>query len=407
MIESPLADVVSRQYERWTYPAPIEDLAQWTRDFHEFFDPSYAHRMLWPDRPYKPDLDILIAGCGTNQASVFAYRNPQARVLGVDISEASLSHQRYLKSKHDLANLELRRLPIEELATLGRDFDLIVSTGVLHHMADPAVGMRSLAQCLRPDGAIALMLYARYGRLGVEVMQSVFRDLGLKQNERSLALVRNTLEMLPATHPVRPYMQFAPDLSYDAGLVDTFLHGRDRSYTVEDCLELVTSAGLAFQGWINNECYYPETIIGFDSVTYAALADVPEETLWSVVDRLIARNGCHYFVACRPERPRERYAIEFPRVGFLDYVPALRHPTRINADSIERNGWRVPLNPSQVALLREIDGQRSIGEIVERYRIGVAHGVVPDLRTYAYNLFRSVWRLGYLTIGLERMLGRA
>ena len=114
-----------------------------------WFDPSHFHRMLWPDREYKTDHDILIAGCGTNQAAVFAYRNPGAKVVGVDISQPSLDHQQYLKDKHGLFNLELHLLPIEELPTLGLDFDLIVSTGVLHHLAEPKVGMNALGGCLR------------------------------------------------------------------------------------------------------------------------------------------------------------------------------------------------------------------------------------------------------------------
>ena len=66
-------------------------------------------------REYKPDLDILIAGCGTNQAAVFAFTNPDAKVVAVDISQPSLDHQQYLKDKHGLWNLELHLLPIEEL----------------------------------------------------------------------------------------------------------------------------------------------------------------------------------------------------------------------------------------------------------------------------------------------------
>ncbi|MDT5145482.1 MAG: hypothetical protein QOC58_127 [Mycobacterium sp.] len=31
-----------------------------------WFDPSRFQRNSWPDREYKPGLDILIAGCGTN-----------------------------------------------------------------------------------------------------------------------------------------------------------------------------------------------------------------------------------------------------------------------------------------------------------------------------------------------------
>jgi hypothetical protein len=34
-----------------------------------------------------------------------------------------------------------------------------------------------LAACLRPDGVIAIMLYARYWRIGVEVLQGVCRDV--------------------------------------------------------------------------------------------------------------------------------------------------------------------------------------------------------------------------------------
>jgi SAM-dependent methyltransferase len=168
----PRADVVTRQYERWKYPEPIQDLEGWIAGNWEWFDPLHAHRTLWPDRDYKADADILIAGCGTNQASVFAYTNPAARVIAIDISQPSLDHQQYLKDKHGLANLELNLLPIEEVSTLGLEFDLIVSTGVLHHMADPLVGMKAIGSCLRQDGALGVMLYAKYGRIGVDLLES-------------------------------------------------------------------------------------------------------------------------------------------------------------------------------------------------------------------------------------------
>ncbi len=93
MNQKPRADVVARQYERWRYPEPVYDLEAWVRSNWEWFDPAHAHRILWPDRAYKPDLDILIAGCGTNQAAVFAFANPAAKVVAIDISQPSLDHQ--------------------------------------------------------------------------------------------------------------------------------------------------------------------------------------------------------------------------------------------------------------------------------------------------------------------------
>src|ERR1700677_1278290 len=72
------ADVVSHQYERWRYPPPVEDLAAWSATNWDCFDPVHAHRIFWPDRDYRPDLDILIAGCGTNQAER-RFRSPRTQ----------------------------------------------------------------------------------------------------------------------------------------------------------------------------------------------------------------------------------------------------------------------------------------------------------------------------------------
>lgn len=38
------------------------------------------------------------------------------------------------------------------------------------------------------------------------------------------------------------------ELKYYAAVVDTFLHGRDRSYDVDDCIDLATSAGTRISG---------------------------------------------------------------------------------------------------------------------------------------------------------------
>jgi hypothetical protein len=48
--------------------------------------------------------------------------------------------------------------------------------------------MKALAECLRRDGAIGLMLYAKYGRAGVERLQSVFRELGLRQDDAAVGV---------------------------------------------------------------------------------------------------------------------------------------------------------------------------------------------------------------------------
>ena len=403
MNDDPRADVVSRQYERYRYPQPIQDLEAWVGNNWDWFDPVHAHRILWPDREYKPDLDILIAGCGTNQAAVFAFTNPAAKVVAVDVSQPSLDHQQYLKDKHGLWNLELHLLPIEELPTLGLDFDLIVSTGVLMVMADPLAGMKALAACLRPHGAIGVMLYAKYGRIGIEILQSVFDDLGLRQDDASVQMVKEMIAVLPADHPVQSYLRIAPDLQSDAGLVDTFLHGRDRSYTVDECIDLVTSAGLVFQGWLLNAPYYAHDLFAPAGGVDSAMNALPEAKIWSVMERIHTLNACHLFMACHPDRPKERYTIDFSTVDCLDYVPMMRLRCGLSGTEIFRPDWRMSLNAAQLPFVRNVDGRRTIREIAasvaqsgESPRASTA-----DLEKFARKLFQSLWCLDFVAMALN------
>ena len=363
MKTNPLDDTVSQQYERWIYPEPITDLPSWLSNNWQWFDPSHAHRLFWPDRDYQPDLEILIAGCGTNQAAVFAYNNPGAHVTAIDISSSSLKHHQFLKEKYGLKNLDLHRLPIEEIRTLGNDYDLIVSTGVLHHLADPNTGLQALAQCLRAGGVAAIMLYARYGRIGVEMLQGIFRDLNLQQDESSLEIARSAIALLPDDHPIRSYINIAPDLRYDAGLVDTFLHGRDRSYTVQDCLDLVASAGLEFQDWFMKTPYEPPTDKG--NPLLAAIASLSKEKQWAAMERINHRNACHFFMACKPERPPESYKPGDSEKQLLDSIPFYRYRCGTKDSKIFRPGLSLNLDQQQQALLRQIDGKLTIREIIE------------------------------------------
>ena len=403
MKDDPRADVVATQYERWRYPQPIQDLDVWVAENWQWFDPGHAHRILWPDREYKPDLDILIAGCGTNQAAMFAYTNPAAKVVAVDISQPSLDHQQYLKDKHGLWNLELHLLPIEELPTLGLDFDLVVSTGFLHHLANPAAGMKALAGCLRPDGALGVMLYAKCGRIGVELLESVFRDIGLRQDDGSVQIVKEAIAVLSPEHPVQGYLKLAADdLQFDTGLVDTFLHGRERSYSVDECIDLVTSAGLVFQGWLLKAPYYAHDLFTPPNGFYTAVNALPEAKLWSVMERVQTANACHFFMACRPERPKESYTIDFSTEDSLDYVPLFRLRCGVSDSEIFRPDWRLSLSAAQLPFVQHIDGRRTIREIAERVALtGMRRGDVASLEKFARKLFQALWRLDFLAMALN------
>jgi SAM-dependent methyltransferase len=401
--EDPRADIISRQYERWRYPEPIQDLEVWLENNWQWYDPVHAHRVLWPDREYRTDLDILIAGCGTNQAAVFAYTNPDAKVVAVDISQPSLDHQQYLKDKYGLHNLELHLLPIEELPTLGLDFDLVVCTGVLMVMADPVAGMKALAECVRRDGAIGIMLYAKSGRIGVELLQSAFRELGLRQDDASVRVVRELLALLPMEHPIRSYLTVASELQYDTALVDTFLIGRERSYTVDECVDLVGSAGLEFQGWFLKTPYYWHDLLAPAGEFASAMNALPENKVWSVMESINTVNACHFFMACRPDRPKESYTIDFSTDDCLDYVPLMRMHCGLSGVEIFRTDWRMGLSSAQLPFVQLVDGRRTIREIAASVAQGgqLPRGGAGDFENFARKLFQSLWRLDFVAMALN------
>jgi hypothetical protein len=60
---------VQRFYDRHPYPPPVTNLDRYRQ---LWLDPNRRraeYHLLWPDRPYREDMEILIAGCGTSQAA--------------------------------------------------------------------------------------------------------------------------------------------------------------------------------------------------------------------------------------------------------------------------------------------------------------------------------------------------
>jgi SAM-dependent methyltransferase len=327
------SEIVAAQYRAWAYPRPISEMAQAVAkgEYWDLTDPSLFRRKLWPRKIEPDDLTILIAGCGTNQAACYAVTNPNSKVVGLDLSEASLGHEAYLKHKHGLDNLELFRMSLGDVGSLGRTFDLIVCTGVLHHLPDPDAGLRCLRDVLRPHGVISLMVYGYYPRFGVYMMQEVFRVLGLKQDAVGIGIVKRAIKDVPAWHHVRRYFAIAPELDYDSGLVDTFLHPLDRAFTVPQVLEFASRSNLKFQSWLDNLDYsISASIMDPQNPLRQRVETLPPAEQWRLVELIAQSLGTHRFLLCHPGKAETDYMLDFATDAWLDYVPSLRYPARVS-----------------------------------------------------------------------------
>jgi SAM-dependent methyltransferase len=378
---------VARQYESYPYPAPVEDLAGRML----VGDPRCYSPQLWPEGRPREDLRILVAGCGTSQAAQLAFQNPRCEVTGIDISEESLSHQRRWQEKHRLNNLSLARMDLRDVRG---EYDLVVCTGVLHHLSDPDVGLRALGSVLAPRGAMHLMVYGNGPRVGVYLLQDAFRRLGLGQDAYGIGLVRSVLSGLPKYHYANWWVDGAEELAHDAAVVDTFLHPQDRAYSVPEVLAFVERCGLVFAGWEDNSVYYPDLWVKRESSLGEALQRLPERDQWAVVENLMLQISKHSFFACRPDRGF--VGVEFSSDRWLGYRPVLHPEASAGGDGgrakIVLRKLEVALRGLDVFLLSQIDGQRTIRDVIVDPR--VASNV--EAFNQARDFFSRMWRLGVM-----------
>src|SRR5205823_1087676 len=77
--------------------------------------------------------------------------------------------------------LELQHVSVREESIVDagyeESFDLIICTGVIHHNRDPGLALEGLAEALKPDGIIELMVYNRFHRGVTSAFQRAVRIL--------------------------------------------------------------------------------------------------------------------------------------------------------------------------------------------------------------------------------------
>jgi SAM-dependent methyltransferase len=366
---------VSVFYDAHPYPPPRDDLDAYRETCGDRRRRVESH-LFWPAEPYRDDRSILVAGCGTTQAARYAVRWPRAQVVGIDVSEKSIAFVRDLKHKHGLDNLELRRLPIERVAELERSFELIVCTGVLHHLTDPEAGLRALRDVLAPNGALHLMVYAPYGRAGVYMLQEYCRRLGIGETDEEIRDLAASLKALPPDHPLVPLLRKSPDFANTAGLADALLHPQDRSYSVPQFMEFLDRADLAFGRWLRQAPYLP-TCGALASTPHASkLATLSPEAQYAAIELFRGTMVRHSAVAYRRDLPAQNYTINFDGDAWLGYIPIRlpdtvaardRLPPGASAVLINRShtfsDLYLPIDAPQERFLSIVDGERTIERI--------------------------------------------
>ena len=196
--------------------------------------------------------DILIAGCGTGQHSIgTARRFKNSKVIAVDLSLASLSYAKRKTKELGVENIHYMQADILDLERLNKKFDIIESSGVLHHMYEPMAGLKILTKCLKTGGMIKIGLYSELARQHIIKIRKEISELGIKTNEEEIRLFRKKLIKSNEEH--HKLIISSPDFYGLSSIKDLLFHVQEHRFTIPLIQTHLNKLGLKFCGFDSNK----------------------------------------------------------------------------------------------------------------------------------------------------------
>jgi SAM-dependent methyltransferase len=236
---------VKQQYEenpypRWIKPAPVQP-----KSLAEYFGSGIPVPAPGP----RGAVEILIAGCGTGQNLVEMAREiADAEVTAIDLSLASLAYAKRQATALGLHNVTFATADILNLGSVGRTFDLIDASGVLHHLADPWAAWRMLLKVLRPGGLMRVGLYSKPGRAVVNAARAFVAERGFPATVEGIRRSRQAILALDEQSPVRPVANY-PDFFATSECRDMLFHVQEHQMTLPEINRFVGEHDLEFVGF--------------------------------------------------------------------------------------------------------------------------------------------------------------
>jgi len=241
-------EATAQQYEDFPYPRWQSTKASSTAITLEQLIAARFPYTMRPELANGP-IDILVAGCGTGQqvaqlASNLEYKN----VLAVDLSQNSLAYANRKAEEKGLKNVHFGQADILALSGWDASFDLIVCTGVLHHMADPSKGLASLLSVSKENTVFFLALYSERGRAQVVAARKLIAEHKIPDTLEGMRKFRAMVRELPVEHAAKN-IAFSREFYSASGLHDFAFNAHETRYTPLELKALLDQHNLQLIGF--------------------------------------------------------------------------------------------------------------------------------------------------------------
>ncbi|MES2984090.1 MAG: methyltransferase [Pseudomonadota bacterium] len=354
---------------------------------------AFSHVGWAGKRDLRDGARILIAGCGTGDMTVFLAEQLygcSSEIVAIDLSSASIAIAKARLAKRGLADrVTFHHMSILDVSpqVLGM-FDIIESSGVLHHLPDPDAGLAALAPLLKDDGLISIMVYGQHGRQAIYLVQALMKRLMDEGTPRArkIEIAREFLNFVPKGHWLTMNNErFIGDMMWPdgSGIYDLFLHAVDRGYTVPEIYAWLEGARLQLTAFYSEftddslytpECYAPSPLLR----TITAEKATPQRH--AIAELMNGNMYKHYFYAAKqakePAQLAEDMIITYGPLqalfaGFSEQLLGLLATTPVGQQATiaprpfgHAPSLQVTKLRHTMGLLRLINGTRTIGEMV-------------------------------------------
>ena len=193
-IQDYISQKVKSQYEenpypRWRYGNPLRNRnVSFVRAINDEINPN----SISPSRDDR-QLKVLVAGCGTGNQILHTQIFRNAMITAIDLSSSSLAYAQRKVNEMSIENVKLIQMDLLNVDLLETKFDIILCSGVLHHLDDPLKGLKALLGVLNRNGFLKLGLYSELARQDVIKARELIRKQDITISEQNIRNFRETI----------------------------------------------------------------------------------------------------------------------------------------------------------------------------------------------------------------------
>ena len=140
---------------------------------------------------------------------------------------------------------------ILDLGKLNKQFDIIESVGVLHHMDNPMKGWHVLTDCLKPGGLMKIGLYSELARHNILKIREEINQIGIGSNDADLRSFRDM--MIESDKEYYNQIVNSSDFYSFSNLKDLLFHVQEHRFTIPLIKDHLNKLGLKFCGFESNK----------------------------------------------------------------------------------------------------------------------------------------------------------